>query len=509
MWLKLLLVIMYVLEGIILCLATYFGFRQKAAKSLIRTIYLLITSAISYVVSAVISPKISRVLVDLLNKVDMDVINSILIDSPETVELCKTLITPYVISLLFPAIFIVLWLLSFIKFSSVSNKIIDKMKLSIKPTLGKIVGAAVGFLNGLIITSIVLIPLCLTCLALGKYSYLSSDADVDLAEHQSYNALTPSSVALNIITNIPSKNLPEVYTDIVQSDINMMHETPWLIEAGAQGADAYKYALERDLSTRESIFCAIGAVNEASGQSKAIPAILTRILLVASERWSEGQEFIGIKLEANNALASSLISSTLDIVKSTNIDNVKSTVRTLMGNGYDKGVINNIMFLSSLQENNGTNISGETAKESADALVDTLISFGQNDDFKEVADSVSEDIKAEYADEAKDKLFPAEATAQEKKEVASTLAEEINAYNKSSIGADDSYDYEAHVDNVAEYIMEIDEKYNYESTESEALMLAISLVSYLESTDDASTASILKYFNFTDAEIDQILLSDK
>ena len=57
--------------------------------------------------------------------------------------------------------------------------------------------------------------------------------------------------------------------------------------------------------------------------------------------------------------------------------------------------------------------------------------------------------------------------------------------------------------------MEIDEKYNYEATESEALMLAISLVSYLESTDDASTASILKYFNFTDAEIDQILLSDK
>lgn len=505
MWFNLLSVIIYVLEGIILCLAIYHGFRRRVGKSLIRTIYLLVTLIISYIVAAVVSPKISDALVNLLNKIDMDIINSILIDSPETGELCKILITPYVISLLFSAVFISLWLLSFIKFSSISSKIIGKNKLSIKPQTGKLVGAAVGLLNGLIIISVVLIPLCLACSVLEKDSLIINDSDIESKERQSYSVLIPSSIVLHKITNIRVGAVPEAYTDIFKNDINMMCETPWLINAGKQGVDVYKAALDRDLSTRESIFCAIGAVNEASGQSEVIPAILTRILLIASDRWSEGQEFIGIKLESNNALASSLISKTLEIVKSTGINNVKTTVRTLMGNGYDEGVINNIMFLSSLQEESDTGVPSINVKESTDALADTLISFGKNDDFKEVSDSVSEDIKIEYADEAKDKLFPAEATDQEKKEVATTLVEEINAYNKTSIDADDAYDYEAHVNNVAEYIMEVDEKYNYEATESEALMLAISLVSYLDSTDDATAESVLQYFDFTDSEIDQIL----
>ena len=503
MWFNWLSAIIYVLEGIVLGLATYLGYRHKVGKSLIRTIYLLITLIISYVIVTVVSPKIADALVNLLNKIDMDIINSILIDSPETVELCKILLTPYIISLLFPAVFIGLWLLSFIKFTFISNKIIGIIKLSIKPATSKLVGAAVGLLNGLIIISVVFIPLCLARAALEKDNLILNDSNIESLERSSYNVLIPSSIVLHKISNVRVEAVPEEYIDIFENDINMMQETPWLISAGEQGVEAFKAALNRDLAVRESIFCAIGAVNEASGQSEVIPAILTRILLIASDSWSEGQEFIGIKLEANNALASSLISKTLEIVKSTSIDNVKTTVRTLMGNGYDEGVINNIMFLSSLQEDGDNDIPSQYVNESKDALANTLIAFGKNDDFKEVSDSVSEDIKIEYADEAKDKLFPAEATDQEKKEVATTLVEEINAYNKSS--ADATYDYETHVNNAAEYIMEIDEKYNYETTESEALMLAISLVSYLDSTDDATAESVLRYFDFTDSEIKQIL----
>ena len=111
---KLLLVTMYVLQGVILCLATYFGFRQKVGKSFIRTIYLLVTLIVSYIIAVAISPKISDALVDLLNKIDMDVINSVLLESPETVALCKILVSPYIVSVLFPALFVILWLLSFI-----------------------------------------------------------------------------------------------------------------------------------------------------------------------------------------------------------------------------------------------------------------------------------------------------------------------------------------------------------------------------------------------------------
>lgn len=494
-----------ILEIILLCIAIYIGYRRNIWRGLTRTIYLFIIAILSYVIAKIISPIIANLLLDWIYEFDMDIINSLWVDSPETIELCKTIIAPYIVAVLFPALFIIFELLSLIKCSRVSQKLFGKINLNIRPRVFKIIGAAIGLINGFIFVSIALIPLCLI-VALGGINAVSSD-NLNSSDNFDYkaNILIPASVTLNNITNIDVESLPEEYVDIFERDIDMTAEAQWLVNAAIHAGESHSNAKSNNASSKEAVFFALGAANENSGQSEVIPAIFMRIVLIASDKWGNDQEFLGIQLQANNRLASVLISETLNTLKSTTKDNVRSTVRTLMGNGYDKGVINNILILSLMQDEEHS--SEELTEEKTEILAETLVEFGKNEDFKEITHMVSNDLRDEFAEETKDKLFPDRTSDSEKKEVATALVEEINLYNQSSELDDNAYDYETRVNNVAQYITEIDEKYNYQATESEAMIVAVSLVSYVDSTDNASIEGVLTYFGFSEHEIDKIINS--
>lgn len=503
---ELLWIIAFAVEIIILCVAAYIGWRSSFLSCLVRTAYLLIISILSYVIASICAPKISGLLIDWVCQTDIELINSICMDSPETVKLCQMVISPYITALMFPAIFIIFELLSLIKFSFVSNKIINKIKTNVRPCICKLLGAVVGFVNGLMVVSVVLIPLCLFGAAMGTSNELTNNSPNDSKYVYSSNILIPASISLNNITNINVSTLPQEYIDIFEKDINMTAEAKWLTNAVKPAMNAYTYAIQRNMSSKEAVFCALGAVNEVSGESEVIPAIFMRIIFIASEKWGNDQEFIGVKLQANNKLASSLISETLKTLSNTTKDNVKSTVRILMGNGYDKGVLNNILILSAIKdESTDSSVLNPNTQESVTVLAETLISFGKDDDFKEITDSVSNDIRNEFADETREKLFPEGTSDKDKMGVASTLVEEINIYDKSQGDVNDAYDYETCVNNVADYIMEVDGKYNYEATKSEALIVAVSLVSYMNSTDNISVEGVLEYFGFSNDEIYRII----
>ena len=259
----------------------------------------------------------------------------------------------------------------------------------------------------------------------------------------------------------------------------------------------------------------IGAINAMSQTNPHAPAtvpyIFANVIKVAANVWSQGGEFLGINMPIDNKMTQALVSSTLSVLKDVTPENAPSVIYTLMGDGHEIGVINNIF---ELQNKSSTyDSTADMLKDNDELIADTLIKLGESEDLHTINNAVNE-IGQEYIQSAKDQLFNnEEISSEKKKETLEKLTDSVASYTNNQNKDDDAASddeteeptYQEQIENISQEIISTADEYNYPISSAEATIIAVGLTSYFESTDEITTEGLMQYFGFSEDEINAII----
>ena len=506
-----LLVATYILGIAILLISAIAGYKRGMFGSLLRTVYIIVISAISGVVAYFVSHNITHSLINLINN---PTAVALMEATPETVQMIEVMVTPIVFSIIWTILFGLLELISMIKFNSVSEWVETKTTHHTPQHDKKTIGTIVGVCNGVISSAILLIPLCfvVSILNTAELSVLQ-ELNIPVDHQYEYAARTPSDALLKLTTSVHDNHIPEEYAGLCKTGLNMKDEAPCLLNAVGHAKTAYDEAKSHHMSQRETLCLEIGAINSMSQNdshvSSTMPYIFANVIHLAADTWSHGDAFLGIQLPTDNQMTKALISNMLDILKNVTPENATSVVNTLMGDGHEVGVINNFLELQS-QSSSYDNM-GDMIKENDELVADTLIKLGKSEDLHTINNVVNE-MGQEYIQSASEKLFDNETISNEqKKETLNKLTDSVSSFaNKTeteeTAGAqENTTTYEEQIDSISSEVMSMANEYNYSMSSAEATIIAVGLSSYFESTDEVTTEGLMKYFGFSAEEIDSIM----
>lgn len=529
-----LIISIYIAEFIALAFGAFIGYRLGLFRSIVRTIYLIILIPISLVLANIISHPIVNSIIKFLSNINNSTIKALADSSPETFAFIGAIITPFISLALFAIFFALLELLTLIKFKYISDKITAPISANTtNSTTNKWGGLGIGILNGALSATVLLIPLCIATSVLSSSDYSSTWETLKFDEYiavraEEENAVTynemshfsvskclslnvlntksntiiiPSNWLLPMLTSVGSQTLPEEYSVMISDDLCMIDEAPYLLNAIIQFLNAHSEAVDQHKTSSSAIFRALGAANEASGESRVIPVMFTEVLVHAAQAWARGETFLGIDLQTSNEFTSAMISKALDTLQQATPENIHSIVRTLMGNGHEDGVMPNILILKSQISSDQT--STTTIKNNDKMIADTLIQLGKDEDLQSIND-VMDEMGTEYIQNTGTQFFNNEIYDDEKKQAFDILKETIIQCLKQSCSDSDN-NYEARVHALAATIRETSASYNHEISAAESTILAVGLISHFESQEEITLTSVLEYFGFSSNEIDSII----
>ena len=503
----------YVCGIAILITSAIAGYKRGLFGSLVRTVYIVVISVVSGLIAYLISPSVTHA---ITTHITHPTIVSFFETTPETVLLVEAMITPILFSIIWTVLFGIFELVSMIKFTSVSEWIEEKATHHHSHHDKKGIGVAVGVFNGLISSAILLIPLCFVVTILNTADMEALQALHIPVDHQYQHAAhTPSEILLNFTTSVNNDQIPDEYSELRQTGLNMKDEATGILNAIGCAKTTYDDAKSHQKNQKELICMEIGAINAMSQTNPHAPAtvpyIFANVIKAAANVWSQGGEFLGINMPIDNKMTQALVSSTLSVLKDVTPENAPSVIYTLMGDGHEIGVINNIF---ELQNKSSTyDSTADMLKDNDELIADTLIKLGESEDLHTINNAVNE-IGQEYIQSAKDQLFNnEEISSEKKKETLEKLTDSVASYTNNQNKDDDAASddeteeptYQEQIENISQEIISTADEYNYPISSAEATIIAVGLTSYFESTDEITTEGLMQYFGFSEDEINAII----
>lgn len=492
-----------IFSALILIFGTLAGFLRGFVKSLIRTI-----TVISSVIVALL---IARPVAGLFSSMLEGIIKSALSKEGAVGELITTsptlaaLISGLPIALLTPIVFVVLFLLLsgilYIVYKIVSKILFSKRSFTMKSSLSRLLGTAIGFVGSLIIIVALLMPIvgyvrfADETLTLAEKSGIVSSGNKDDMEYgedavnNDNDSLSKirsdviSPIADNAYISILGKLSKGAFNYLITFDlhgesVNIKKETVYVLDLYDKSIKPLSVGLK---NYGEEQAAAVKELALGINDSVLVPSIICEIIPTAATKWNNGDEFIGIKSIATSVpedLRSS-VTTLLSILSTMTRDTIQSDLETVAE------------IFSVLARNGAFELfAGDTQSESLidmfknEAIIsDLLAALGGNDRFKPlIKDITNLGLKA---------VAGALGLPADDAEVYKDLMDEIAGAMNDTATADTA---EEKLSLTKAALSDIFKSYGFDASEKDTETIAGCLLSDLAGKGDLTGEDIESYF---------------
>ncbi len=491
-----LLILFIILEVLILALGALYGYRRGTGKSVVRIIYVTLLAVVSFFIARVISAAVAGGVLAVVISVAGGKPAEIMATAPEIKEAVRAILAAAIAPSLFALFFGILQALSMFKFDIVSKKLImlvrkngDLMKKG-----SRWGGAAIGLAQGVIVATILLIPLTCAITILGdtdpaalaalKIPGYSETGESSSAHSSPSNTLMLYTNMVHPLTQyynkLPIQYVAKKITKINQNiaspqAANLIIVAPQILSVAGNIANEVSAADDNGISKDTAISKAIELSCPNMEKSEYLKALLNQLFKSAGKTWEKGATYAGIKLRSENEISKAMINSLIEKFGKSKPEYATQTLKSLASANYaSDGVL-------------------------LDALTKDTFSFKDDAILNKVADGLCVLQKSETTKSIVENVGKLGSTLMLEAGITTIPANRREVYERyknelvASVKSTDPYDDRA----LAKKIIEIAASYNYIILPGQARALAVALLSYFESVDNITVEGVMHYFGVT------------
>ncbi len=500
-----------ILSAVILGVCVVIGYKRGTGRSLVRLIYLSVITVLTFFLSKALARMLAGTVISLVEPLYNDSLRKLIESSPEIKTLIANIVRAALVPFVFSLLFFIIQLLSLIKLKTISNKLINTVHKDGDPMnkASKWIGAGLGVLCGLIISTALIAPL--SCAVeilqsvdqdvLKSFGLMGNDTKGEDSQKSSistrygslainFNYLSSNSQTYNggfsfsgIFGEIISRSL----TAIEGNSESLVEEAPKITNAAKEAMDAYQEQIEAGVSPEMAAISAMSSLVSNMGESEILTEITAEVLNSAATSFKNGDEFFGLSFDSSNEFTNTIVEAFIETLENTTPENVIENLTTLVGADTDsseESVLGNLISLQS----EGVSLKSE---DSLDAMADALIEIGKNENMSQITDAMGQ-LGSDIIKEAGITTIPKDKDGAYEK-----IKEELVVTVNSSA----TMDYETRINSLAQTIVSTAASYNYTISLPQANLLAISLLAYFGSEENITVEGLMEYFGVTSADL--------
>ena len=448
------------LECLIVLFGIYMGFRRGTGCALIRLVELVLIAVGSLILGRFVANKIQTLVMPLVMDMAGDTVAQLGTSAARLEQLVGGLLGALLVPVFFALFFGIPKLITVIGFGRMSRRIVHGAPSRVKLEKGsKWGGAFIGLVSGVLVASILLCPIFSYIYIAGNLSTESKQllADAFELDLDTTAVVASDRVALSSGTRVVLLGLEDLFPEGIpnlpmnevvcrlatkavdsETEYSATDAVPELVNMITDVVNSYNAAVESGADDLTALVQAASAAVSHMDNSDFLPEATTTLLNVAGEVLQNGGDLMGLSIDPEDEITNIVINSISDVLVNTSVETVSDNLKTLIGSSNEEEAPGVLQTITSIDLSKGIDLI--TDEESANALVDALLTLAGNENMNSLMNGIR-DIALKAIKESGIDLFGTDAeevyteVAKELNEIVKIVAEDRGSFKESVAGA--------------------------------------------------------------------------